>query len=390
MKRPSLIHFLAIMTEEALHIKASVNMKEKSIYDQHQMGFAREMAKGIVKEFEKEWKPRFPIQAYRLLSSDHFKIKFVGLDQNKQEIYKKVFESDSFGNLNFKIPLNQHRRQITALQIYEVSQEAGLELHLGTFIPLKIQNPKKIIICDFDKTLVDTKYSTTREVYNSLTRPLEYFPTINQSVEILKRYISEGYHPFILSASPHFYEEAMRDWLYKNQIYSAGIFLKDYRQVFSLLDYDLTPKDLKSQGMYKLNHLLDILLMTGVPDYLVLMGDNFESDPIIYSGLATFLKEHVDPWKFWKELRKFDAFQMNRKQNAQLLNKFYQLSNNLSAWRSRRSGSLQLKILIRKKLKEEDLQLPNRFDSIRHLLELYDGPNSIHLKEVAQTQDSTK
>ncbi len=358
------------MTEEHLNIKSSITMKENTIAKGKPSGLAFEIAKGIEKEIPK---PSFPIQAYRLLNRYEFKMKLVGLDENQKEIYKKVFESDSFGNLSLKIPLNKERKEITALQIYEVGKQPGLEIHLGTFIPLKIKNPKKIIICDFDKTLVDTKYSTTRELYNSLTRPLEYFPTVTNSVALIKNYIEQGYHPFILSASPHFYEDAMRDWLYKNEIFTAGIFLKDYRRVFSLFERDLTPKDLKTQGLYKLNHLLDILLMTGPPHHLVLMGDNFESDPIIYLSLAKLLVEGLAPWKLWNLLRKFKAFQMNRKQNSQLLNKIYQLSNQVNTWKKNEQKNLHLKIYIRKKVKEDKIEIPSVFDKNLHLVELYEG-----------------
>ncbi len=371
MKRPTLVHFLAIMSEESLNIKASITLKENKASSSPPLSFARSKAKEIVDELPK---PSFPIQAYRLLfSSSEFQIKLVGLDESQNEIYKKVFDSDSFGHLNFKIPLNEKRQKITALQVYEVGTESGLELHLGTFIPLKIYNPKKIIVCDFDKTLVDTKYSTTKEVYRSLTKPLEYFPTVTNSVEIIKGYIDQGFHPFILSASPHFYEKAMLDWLYKNQIYSAGIFLKDYRQLFNLFEDNLTPKDLKVQGLYKLNHLLDILLLTGIPKKLVLMGDNFESDPIIYLSLACLLKQSQDPWQLWNYLRKEDAFKMNKKQNSSLLNKIYQISTLLSSWMVNNPEGVEIKIFIRKKVDEDKLDIPGPVSEHLNLIELYQG-----------------
>jgi hypothetical protein len=378
MKRPYLVHFLAIKTEENLHIRASVTMKENLItYAKKRPAAAIEKATEFVKEIEKEIpRPTFPIQAFRLLGSHEFKVKIVGLDKDQNEIYRKVFESDSYGNLNFKIPLNSHRQQINALLVYEIGKRPGLEIHLGNFIPIVIQDPKNIIICDFDKTLVDTKYSTTKEIYTSLTRPIDYFPTVTRSVEILKSYVDKNFHPFILSASPHFYEDAMRDWLYQNQIYTAGIFLKDYRKIFGLLDNALTPKDLKIQGMYKLNHLLDILIMTGIPEKLVLMGDNFESDPIIYLSLAKFLKQQIDPWDLWNSLCKLDAFQMNKKQKAQLLNKFYQLDNYLKSRPNENKREIELKIFIRKKVSgniEEKVQVPQEFSQNMFLVESYDG-----------------
>lgn len=361
-------------------------MKENILSDQVPQGFAREVAQGIVREIEKELPtPRFPIQAYKLLRGSAFQIKIVGLKSNQEVAFKKSFETDGFGNLSVKIPIRD--LDIKALQVYEVGKEPGLELHLGTFIPLEILNPKKIIICDFDKTLVDTKYSTTSEVYRSLTKPLEYFPTVVKSVDILKQYIAEGFHPFILSASPHFYEEAMRDWLYKNQIFTAGIFLKDYRQLFSLFEMDLTPKDLKIQGLYKINHLLDILLLTGIPDELVLMGDNFESDPIIYLSLTSLLLETQDPWQLWNYLRKMDAFQMNKKQNSILLNKVYQISNLLMARGEKGKAKTQIKIYIRKKVDETSLVVPQDFQELTSYLELYEGlpPN----KAIEESQKLT-
>ncbi|MBC97337.1 MAG: hypothetical protein CME63_06285 [Halobacteriovoraceae bacterium] len=374
MKRPTIVHFLAIMTEENLNIKASLTVKENIVTNQSPKSMARGIAKEIAKEIPT---PRFPIQAYKLLTGNTFKVKVMAYDSQQEIVFKKTFDSDKFGNIHAKISLDKDQNEVSALQVYEVSSEVGLDLHMGTFIPLSISNPKKIIICDFDKTLVDTKYSTTTEVYRSLTKPLSYFPTITNSVEILKSYIEKGYHPFILSASPHFYEEAMRDWLYQNQIYTAGIFLKDYRRLFSLLELDLTPKDLKIQGLYKLNHLLDILMLTGIPDDLVLMGHNFESDPVIYLSLASLLNGHQDPWQLWNYLRKVDAFQMNKKQNSILLNKVYQIHNQLTQKKKVLNKDVNIKIYIRKKVNETKLDVPQEVDSFIPLVELYSGPSQI-------------
>lgn len=361
LKRPHLVHFLAVKTDEHISLKASVTMKAPTI-----------TVPGANTEIST---PSFPVQALRMLNAYLFHLKITGLNKDQKEVYKKVVETDTFGNLSYKIPLTQNRDEIEVFQIYEVRKNPGLELLLGTHIPLKITPPKKLIICDFDKTLVDTKYSSTKEVFQSLTRPLEYFPTVHHSLEILKKYINLGYHPFVLSASPHFYEEAMRDWLYQNQVYTAGIFLKDYRKVFSFLDWDLSPKDLKVQGLYKLNHLLDIILMTGVPDSLVLMGDNFESDPVIYLTLARLLKEESEPWSLWNQLKKQDAFQLNRKQNAQFLNKIYQIQNLINRKKGPKLDGLpiEIKVYIRKKATEERLEALEQTPQFRDLFELYDG-----------------
>lgn len=385
MKRPHIVHFLSVITEEHLHIRCSVTLKEYPLDHLQSGGNMQNMAMGLVKGIEKELpKPRLPIQAYRLLGSYEFQIKVVGLQETHQEIYKKVLETDSYGNLSYKIPLNEMRRNISVLQIYEVSHLPGVEIHLGTYIPLAIHHPKKLIISDFDKTLVDTRYSTTKELYRSLTKPVGYFPTIPGSVSLIKSYINRGYHPFILSASPHFYEDAMRDWLYGNQIYSAGIFLKDYRKIFSILEDDLSPKDLKVQGIYKFNHLLDILLMTGVPDKLVLMGDNFEADPIIYLTLAKMIISKMEPFHLWNILKKHESFQMSKKQESQFLSKLYQFATVIKA--ENYSDNIELKIYIRRKAQERSLPVPSFLEDFREHIELYDGNPEITDKTIPQGQ----
>ena len=354
MKRPTLVHFLAIKTDDFISIKASIT------YEKNRPAESKELEK---------IKPKMPIEAYKLLRSYEFDLKFVGLNSKQEQVYVKCHESDQFGNFNFKIPLTEETSQISAFLIFEVQSRSGLELLLGIFIPVTIAAPKKLVICDFDKTLVETRYSSTKEVYNSLIRPLEFFPTIEKGIELLKGHIKEGHHPFILSASPHFYEDAMRDWLYKNEIYTAGIFLKDYRQVFSLFKGELRPKDIKMQGLYKLNHLLDILLMTGIPDELVLIGDNFEADPIIYLTLAKILKSNLDPWSIWKKMVKEKAFKISRKQNFLRLNKIFQLDGLIT--RKRAEGATNVKIYIRERKKDDEVILPQWYEDMRPLIELF-------------------
>jgi phosphatidate phosphatase APP1 len=271
--------------------------------------------------------PASPIQSLGLLSGNDFRLLIIGIDDNHQEIYRKEYDSDSFGNFEIRF-LNTHdNKKVSAIQAYEISTCPGMELLIGTFIPIKVKSPKKVVISDFDKTLVDTKFSTPKEMYESLRRPLNYFPKIDSSIDMLKNYIKDGYRPFILSASPHFYENAIRDWLYQNEIYTGNIILKDYRKVFSLFEGDLTPKDLKSQGFYKLSSLVSIILMTGVPDELILMGDGFETDPLIYVTLSSVLRGDADPWQVWNSLKQKEGFKLTTKQQSRFLTKFYRLSN---------------------------------------------------------------
>lgn len=369
MKRPNLIHFMAIKTDDTLAIKASVSLKKIS----------RLSGKSENPLLES----KFPIQAYRMLVGRRFTLKICAYNSQHLSLFTKTFETDSFGNINIKIPLrpvnssdsnggeqNQSTIEVSNIQVYETSYQQGIEYILGSYIPLSLTDPKKIVVCDFDKTLVETKYSSTMEVYDSLTRPIHYFPTIEEGLDQLRSFIEKSYHPFILSASPHFYEESMRDWLYQHKIYSAGIFLKDYRQILSFFEGDLAPKDIKQQGLYKLNHLLDIIMMTGIPAELVLIGDNFESDPLIYLSLLKLFKENMEPWVFWKMLKRHKAFSLSKKQNSQLLNKIHHL-NNLIRKYNQKNPKTEIKILIRKKYQNDQLSIPEEFHSLGDRVHLF-------------------
>lgn len=323
----------------------------------------------VNKDFEK-FEARFPIQAYKLLRAYEFEIKVVVLGKNNDILFTKTLETDSYGGLLAKIPLPKDCRDcISKIEIYETSKYPGLELLLGTYIPLKITDNRKVIICDFDKTLVETKYSKPSEIYDSLTSPLQNYPTLENSVKILKEYIKEGYHPFILSASPHFYEEAIRDWLYANEIFTAGIFLKDYRRILSILENDLSPKDIKTQGIYKLGHLLDIINMTDIPSSLVLMGDNFESDPLIYLTFSELLTGRVEPRQLWNELKRVEDFKVTSRQNGLFLNKIFQIKDSVK----QHGLDKEIKIYIRKKAQESELKVKAPFDSYSGEINLYEG-----------------
>ena len=192
MKRPSLVHFQALKSYDALSLRCSITL----------MDYER---KGH------ELLPLLPYQAFKLLKSNEFRIKIVGRDHHHNKIFDKSYDSDDFGNFMFKIPLVDTTQDIHTLEVYEVRTYPGIEFHLGSFLLFKIPKNPKVIICDFDKTLVDTRFSTTKEIYESLTKPLDSFPILGNSLNMLKDHIERDFNPFILSASPHFYEGAIRD-----------------------------------------------------------------------------------------------------------------------------------------------------------------------------------
>jgi hypothetical protein len=327
MKRPYLVNFSAISSQNLISIRSSITDSYTPL---------------IEKRFRKQNKATTPIQSIGLISSDEYRIKIIGFNQQQEEIYNKEFDSDSFGNFDIKIPRFVLENEIRKLQIFELSYHDGLQLLLGSFIPYVINDERKIVISDFDKTLVDTKYSSPKELYYSLNRPLNYFPTVNNSLDIFKNSLKDNYQPFILSASPHFYENAIRDWLYQNKIYAGNIFLKDYRNFFSFTQGILSAKDLKEQGFYKLNQLVNILSMTRMPKNLILMGDSFESDEFVYLILCSILLRKSDPWQIWKKIKNDKRFNFTTKQDFQFLTKFYQLGE-----LSKSTNDIEIKIFIR-------------------------------------------
>jgi hypothetical protein len=313
MRRPQLLHFTAISTEHHLTVRASLSFSRQA---RHQ--FWQNPLPGL--------DPILPIESLGLLQSRRFRLRMIGMDREGHELLNREYDSDSFGDFNLRIP-HPVEGPVARLLVFETRTHPGLDLLIGSFIPLNVREDRRILITDFDKTLVDTRYHSLRELYLSLRRPLGYFPPVPNSIELVKNYVKEGFQPFVVSASPHFYENAMRDWLYRNQLFTSNIYLKDYRRVFAIFEGELAPKDLKTQGFYKLNHLVNILLMTGIPDELVLVGDGFESDTIIYLTLASVLNGRQDPWVVWNSVKQDEGFRLTNRQHFRFLSKFYQLKN---------------------------------------------------------------
>ncbi|MBD64458.1 MAG: hypothetical protein CME62_04585 [Halobacteriovoraceae bacterium] len=350
MERPYLSNFSAIIADKKLSIRAYITE--------------------LVQQFESTTTDQIatPIQSIGLFSKKYFIVKFKFLNSHSDVLFEKEFQTSNYGKLDISVPKFYNGQLIYSLKIYETSYYPGVEVYLGSFLPIIIQNPKKIVISDFDKTLVDTKYSTPKEMYYSLNKPLTFFPTLNPSVDLLKEYIEKKFQPFILSASPHFYEKSIRDWLYQNKIFASDIYLKDYRDFVSFFEGTMTTKDIKKQGYYKLSQLVDIILMTGIPEELVLLGDGFESDIFIYLILRELIVEHTDPWKLWKSIKNHSVFTLNSKQDSYFLTKFYRVSE-----LSKQSQVKEMKIYIRatednkEELQKMKFEHPHLIDDIKHI-----------------------
>lgn len=314
LKRPKFFNFLVIDNGSTISLRGTLLYLTKKHYfiDQAMM-------------FDPHGSS--PKQNLWQLKKDEFQLKLVAFGKSEQKLYEKVVDSDSFGHFRLSLPSYVQETKVEYLQLYEVSEFPGLELYIGSYIPEQIETRPPIVITDFDKTLVHTTYSTAKEMYYSITQPLSEYPSLEPSINIFKRYINQNYIPFVLSASPHFYEDAIVDWLYQNQIYTNHLFLKDFRRALSPFKGELTLKDIHTQGFYKLNQLVDILLICGGASKLCLMGDGFESDMTVYLTLRSLLIEKIDPLYIWKRIRNLDSFKLNKKQQSTFLNKLYQLQS---------------------------------------------------------------
>ena len=91
MKRPFLVHFLPIITDDFINIRASISLKENPLYLSNKYIEGEKIV------------PSNPLQAFKLLTSNDFMIRIVGLNEDRFEIYKKNYESDAFGNFNFMV-----------------------------------------------------------------------------------------------------------------------------------------------------------------------------------------------------------------------------------------------------------------------------------------------
>jgi phosphatidate phosphatase APP1 len=270
----------------------------------------------LLEQVKKEFKPW---QGIRFFPRKRYKVKIYAYDQHHHELFKKDFLNNDYGLFSIRIPFVHLNSTVAYFKIYECSYIKSIELFLGHFIPRLAQEPFQIVISDFDKTLLDTRYSTPKEMWESLKSPLHLFPTVTKSVQLIKSFIEDKYQPFILSASPHFYLDSIRDWLYQQQIFTQNILLKDYRKIFSFSSNELTPKDIKKQGFYKMNHLIHILQMCQSPSKIVLMGDSYESDLIIYSSIRALIHERIDHYILYKTLIQKHHFTLNSMQTASFL-----------------------------------------------------------------------
>lgn len=288
---------------------------------------------GIIKNNKDKEKETTPWQNIGRASRQRLKLKIIAFKSDTSSIFQQEYWTNELGILELKIPTYKINENINYFKIYETSHHPGLSLILGNYIPHAIPENFKIVISDFDKTLVETKYSNPQEVYRSLSSPLSDFPTIKEGLRLFKSYIEQNAIPFIVSAGPHFYERPIKDWLYQQGILNNEVFLKDYKSILGPFSGQLTLKDITYHGFYKLQSILKILSMTHIPRELALIGDGFEADPYIYLTIEKLLTKSTDPWHLWNEIKKLPQFTQTNRQKTSLLDLFftiYEMKSKLS------------------------------------------------------------
>ena len=351
-RRPYLIHFHSILVKSKLSIRLGISSRPSKFFSDDQVS------------------PSIPIRDFRLLGKNKFTAKII-IQLEQETIYEKTLDTDQFGHLNHKVTLaQQYIKKLANAQvyIYEISMLPGIDLFMGKHVPTFINIEKPVIISDFDKTLVDTKYKTTVELYHSLTSPLKTFPTVQKTLDSLMPMIKEEIPFFIVSASPHFYENPIRNWLLENKIKDSGIFLKDYRHFLSFQNTELFSKDIKVHGTFKLSQLLNLIYMLEGPKTIILFGDNSETDPLIYCLFDYLVTTNFDIQSTWQKIKQLDAFKLTQFQDSKLLNRLH-LIRSLKKHHHRKC---EVKINIRLIGKSSnDIQLPYWLETYRKKINFY-------------------
>jgi len=115
MRRPKLVHFSGIESDQYIHIRASMSYSSQARF--HLLDEINQNLKEIV--------PTKPIESLGLLSSNEFRLKVIGLTSKDEESTIRSFDSDSFGNFNFKIP-QPSTEKVAKIKLFEIRSHPGL------------------------------------------------------------------------------------------------------------------------------------------------------------------------------------------------------------------------------------------------------------------------
>ena len=114
MDRPYILHFFAFQKADTLSIKTAVSSRQVT-----------DDPKDLLST---------PIEEYQLLKKNKFTL-LLNFQFSDGRIESRTFETDSFGQLNLKLPINS----VSSLRIFEVSWKSGVDLFLGEYTPIGVK-----------------------------------------------------------------------------------------------------------------------------------------------------------------------------------------------------------------------------------------------------------
>jgi hypothetical protein len=167
----------------------------------------------------------------------------------------------------------------------------------------EVPDPRFDIICDIDKTYLETEFETVADLARTALEEAEDKVTVFGAADVLMAARWAGASPapnglhFVSSSPPQLrrkLEAKLRldglDWTsdtFKNQAYN----IRKRRLGF-----------LRHHVVYKSHAILNVATTRGHGGNYVMIGDNAESDPVVYTGVARLIKGVMDPSRFHAHL----------------------------------------------------------------------------------------
>jgi len=186
--------------------------------------------------------------------------------------------------------------RMTTLPV-RLGERIGLLDHVPPGLPEGAPPPRHTFRWDLDKTYLRTEFESLRKMvripFESAADKVA-LPGVPQLIQALRRCAgARGERPlvFFLSASPPQIGAAIREKLALDGIEYEGITFKD--QLRNLMRGRW--RNLREQVGYKLGELLESRLRVPDSPREVLFGDDWESDPLIYSLYADVMNGALAP-----------------------------------------------------------------------------------------------
>ena len=174
---------------------------------------------------------------------------------------------------------------------------------------------KQHLICDIDKTYLETPFDSLVKFAQIPFEKARHKITVSGAKEVLQSYrYAESERPLhFISASPPQLRKVLSEKItWDGLTWSSDTFKN---QTYNLLQGRFS--QVKNQVAYKSAALLNLLIHMKSGSHLHMIGDNAESDPVIYLGSKLFLEGRLSRLSYYEYLRIFsvprlEALQMLR------------------------------------------------------------------------------